>query len=263
MNRRQFITTGGSALAGMAYCGEEAPPQPSGVPLDLGPLGYDFDALEPFIDTETMKIHYTKHHASYVANLRCAMDSVHLEAASAISLLHTLDFLTPKGEPAALQLKQSFDRLPDDVKLAIRNNGGGHVNHTLFWRYMAPPGTVPKEPRGKLAEALQKTFGGLDSFKKAFSQAAMKHFGSGWAWLAYRKDAGLFVCTTPNQDNPMMKGIVPEAEYGRPILCLDLWEHAYYLKYQNRRADYIDAWWNLINWPRVERSFAIVTTTSA
>lgn len=237
--------------------------QRSGVPIDQEKLDYDFKALEPHIDALTMEIHYTKHHAAYVANLRKALDSVHLEAASVSSLLRTMDILTPQGEKAVLQLKQSMAGFPEDVKTAIRNNGGGHMNHTLFWRYMAPAGSGPASPQGKLAEALMSTFGGLDEFKKAFTEAAMKHFGSGWVWLTYGQDNKLFISTTANQDNPLMKGVVPDAEYGRPILCLDLWEHAYYLKYQNRRADYVAAWWNVVNWPRVERSYGIVTTTSA
>jgi Fe-Mn family superoxide dismutase len=261
MNRRKFLFTSGSALAATASSANVAP-QRSGVALDQEPLGYDFNALEPYIDALTMEIHYTKHHAAYVAKLHRALDSVNLEAASVISLLRTVDFLTPKGQRAVLHLRQKIDKLPDDVRLAIRDQGGGHMNHTLFWRYMAPPGNGPAGPQGKLVKALQTKFGGLDEFKNAFTDAAMKRFGSGWAWLSYRDDTGLFISTTPNQDNPVMKGIVPDEEYGRPVLCLDLWEHAYYLKYQNRRADYIAAWWNVVNWPRVEQSYEVVTTTS-
>jgi Fe-Mn family superoxide dismutase len=261
MNRRKFLSTSGSFLATATFPADAAP-QRSGVPLDQEPLAYDFKALEPHIDALTMEIHYTKHHAAYVANLHRALDSVNLEAASVTSLLRTVDFLTPKGQRSMLQLREKIDKLPDDVRLAIRNQGGGHMNHTLFWRYMAPPGTGPAGPQGGLAKAIQKKFGSLDEFKKSFTEAAIKRFGSGWAWLSYHTDAGLFISTTPNQDNPLMKGIVPDEEYGRPVLCLDLWEHAYYLKYQNRRADYIAAWWNVVNWTRVEQSYEVVTTTS-
>lgn len=235
--------------------------QRSGVPLGQEPLAYDFGALEPFIDGKTVELHYTKHHAAYVRELHRVLNSVHLEAASVSSLLKTVDFLTPKGHRSVLQLERGLPTLPDKVKLAIRNYGGGHMNHTLLWRYMVPKGTVPSEPQGKLAEAIQTTFGSFESFKKAFAAAAMKHFGSGWAWLSYEMPRGLFISTTPDQDCPLMKGIVPDHEYGRPILCVDLWEHAYYLQYQNRRADYIEAWWNVVNWPRVEKSYNIVTST--
>jgi Fe-Mn family superoxide dismutase len=261
MNRRHFLATGGAALAVSAYSQE--PVQRSGVSFDQEPLGYDFGALEPHVDARTMEIHYTKHHAAYVANLRKALDAVHIEAASVPSLLRTMEHLTPHGEKAALQLGHKVDKVPDEVRSAILNNAGGHMNHTLFWRYMAPAGSVPAAPQGEFAAALQAEFGGVDEFKKAFTQAAMSRFGSGWAWLSYRKDDGLFISTTANQENPLMHGIVPDNEYGRPILCLDLWEHAYYLKYQNRRADYVAAWWNVVNWPRVERSYTIVTTTDA
>lgn len=262
MHRRDFLATSGAALAASAFSAE-APPQRSGVPLEQEPLAYDFNALEPFIDAKTMEIHYTKHHAAYVANLRKALDAVHLEAASVSALIRTMDLLLPQGEKAVLQLKQGMQNLPDDFKDAVRNFGGGHMNHTIFWRFMAPAGSVPAEPQGQLADAIMTKFGDLDGFKKAFTEAALKQFGSGWAWLAYHEKNGLFISTTPNQDNPLMKNIVPDAEYGRPVLCLDLWEHAYYLKYQNRRADYIAAWWNVVNWPRVEKSYGIVTTTTS
>jgi Fe-Mn family superoxide dismutase len=261
MNRRHFLATGGAALAASAI--SQGPVQRSGVSIDQEPLGYAFGALEPHIDAATMEIHYMEHHATYVTELRQALDSVHVEAASVPSLLRTLEHLTPHGERAALQLGHRVDKVPDDVRIAITNNAGGHVNHTLFWRYMAPAGSVPAGPQGEFAAALRAEFGGLDEFKKAFTQAAMGRFGSGWVWLSYRKGHGLFISTTADQECPLMHGIVPDNEYGRPVLCLDLWEHAYYLKYQNRRADYIAAWWNVVNWPRVERSYSIVTTTDA
>ena len=260
MNRRHFLATGGAMLATSAFC-SEAVVQRSGVSLDQEPLGYDFGALEPFIDGKTMELHYTQHHAACVRELHRVLQAEHLEAASVTSLLKTVEFLPPHGQRSVLKLEGSMSKLPEKVKLAIRTSGGGHMNHTLFWRYMAPPGSVSPEPRGKLADAINAAFGSLAAFKKAFTEAAMKRFGSGWAWLSFRADCGLFISTTGDQDSPVMKGVVPDAEHGRPILCLDLWEHAYYLKYQYRRADYIEAWWNVVNWPRVERSYHIVTTT--
>jgi Fe-Mn family superoxide dismutase len=262
MNRRHFLSTSASALAVSAVSGE-VPVQRSGVPIDQEPLSYEFGALEPYIDAATMETHYSKCHAAYVADLRVALDSVNLQAATVTSLLRTMNHLTPQGGREGLTLGQRLDKVPEDVKLAILHNGGGHMNHTLFWRYMAPPGNRPQKPQGSLAEALQCKFGGIDEFKKAFAAAAMKHFGSGWVWLAYRKGAGLFISNTSNEDNPLMQGVVPDTECGRPILCLDLWEHAYYGKYQNRRAEYIAAWWNVVNWTRVEQSFTVVTTTNA
>lgn len=261
MNRRHFIIASGTALAAPAFSGEIATPR-IGVPLFQEPLEYDFKALEPQIDAVTMEIHYTKYHAAHVANLRDAIASVNLEAATVNSLLKTVDSLLPQGDDVMLQLGKGTAKLPEAVKTAIRNHGGGHMNHTHFWRYMAPAQDGSAAPAGKLAEAIRAKFGSLDEFKRAFADAAMKLFGSGWVWLSYRSDAGLFISTTPNQDNPLMKGIVPDSEFGRPVLCLDLWEHAYYLRYQNRRADYIAAWWNVVNWPRVERRYVVVTTTT-
>lgn len=227
-------------------------------------LAYNFTALEPYIDAQTMQIHYSVHHAGHVTSLRKALGSVHVEAASASSLVRTMDLLTSRGERTALQLGGDIENgMPDDVRAAIRRSSSAHMNHTLFWRYMAPRGSVPAQPRGKLATALRSEFGSFDQFRHAFAAAAMKRFGSGWAWLSYHKKNGLFISTTADEENPLMMDAVPESEFGRPILCLDLWEHAYYLKYQNRRADYIAAWWNVVNWPRVEQSFAVVTTTSA
>jgi superoxide dismutase, Fe-Mn family len=262
MNRRHFLSTAASTLAVSAASGE-LPVQRSGVPIDQEPLQYEFSALEPHIDAATMEMHYTKCHAGYVAQLHEALDSVNLEAATVTSLLRTMDHLTPQGKKAILQLGEQRDEVPEDVKLALLHNGGGHMNHTLFWRYMAPAGSGPQKPQGGLAEALQAKFGGVGEFKKAFTAAAMKHFGSGWVWLSYRKDAGLFISTTVDENNPLMHGVVPASEYGRPILCLDLWEHAYYGKYRNHRADYVAAWWNVVNWTRVEQSYTVVTTTNA
>jgi superoxide dismutase, Fe-Mn family len=195
----------------------------------LPPLPYDYTALEPHIDEQTMRIHHDKHHAAYVNNLNAAL------------------------EPhAALQSKSldeligHIDTLPDAVRTPVRNNGGGHHNHTLFWEIMAPGGA--KEPQGALAEAIAKTFGGLAQFKETFGKSCATRFGSGWAWLALKKDGSLEVYSTANQDSPVMEGKVP-------LLGCDVWEHAYYLKYQNRRPDYVTAWWNVVNWSEVGKRF--------
>ena len=196
----------------------------------LPPLPYAPDALEPHIDAPTMQIHHGKHHQAYVNNLNTAIDKAP-ELAS-----WSLD-----------DLCRNIDKVPEAVRTAVRNNGGGHWNHSLFWRLMhAHDGS---EPAGHLADAITKTFGGLAKFKEQFAAAGVGRFGSGWAWLVAAADGGLSIESTPNQDNPLMGG-------KRAILGVDVWEHAYYLKYQNRRPDYIAAWWNVVNWGEVATLYA-------
>jgi superoxide dismutase, Fe-Mn family len=182
-------------------------------------LGYAFDALEPHIDARTMEIHHDKHHAAYVTNLNAALEGTGLD-----------------DQPVE-QLIASLGQVPEDKRTAVRNNGGGHANHTLFWEIMAPGGAT--EPSGALAAAVD-AFGGLDALKAAVNDAGVKRFGSGWSWVV-RDGDGLSVTSTPNQDSPVMDG-------QGPVLGVDVWEHAYYLNYQNRRPDYLAAWWNVVNW---------------
>ncbi len=190
----------------------------------LAPLPYDFNALEPHIDEQTMRIHHGKHHQAYVDNLNKALEKhAALQTRSAEALIRDL---------AAV---------PEEIRTAVRNNGGGHVNHTMFWQVMGPNGGGA--PTGKVADAINGAFGSFDKFKEEFAKAAMGRFGSGWAWLV-EKDGRVSVESTPNQDNPMMDGKTP-------VFGIDVWEHAYYLKYQNRRADYVGAWWYTINWNAV------------
>jgi Fe-Mn family superoxide dismutase len=194
----------------------------------LPPLPYDFSALEPHIDTQTMQIHHGKHHQAYVNNLNAALEKhPALQSKSAEDLIRDL---------AAV---------PDDIRTAVRNNGGGHVNHTMFWSLMAP--NAGGAPTGALADAIAAAFGGFDAFKEQFAKVGIARFGSGWAWLI---DTGgkLSIESTANQDNPMMDG-------KRAILGIDVWEHAYYLKYQNRRPDYINAWWNVVSWAEVAKLY--------
>ena len=203
---------------------------------ELPNLPYAHDALEPHIDTRTMEIHHGKHHAAYVANLNNAIaGKADLEAKSAEDLIRDLG------------------AVPDDIRGAVRNNGGGHVNHSLFWTVMGP--NAGGAPSGDLAAAIDAAFGGFDAFKDEFKKAAMTRFGSGWAWLCVNGEGGLCVCSTPNQDNPIM-GEAAGCCGGTPILGLDVWEHAYYLNYQNRRPDYVDAFWNVVNWDAVAGRFA-------
>jgi len=194
----------------------------------LPDLKYDYNALEPYIDARTMEIHYTKHHAAYTNNLNKALEGSALEGKSIEDIFKVIS-----SAPAA-----------------VRNNGGGFYNHKLFWEVMGPNGSG--KPSGQLLEAINGAFGSFDDFKSQFSNAAATRFGSGWAWLVKTTDGKLVVTSTPNQDNPLMD--VAEVK-GTPILGLDVWEHAYYLKYQNRRPEYIEAFWNVINWNEVEKRY--------
>ena len=195
---------------------------------ELPPLPYPSDALEPHIDARTMEIHHDKHHQTYVTNLNNAIAGTDLESMSAEELIKNLD------------------RVPEDKRTAVRNNGGGHVNHTMFWQIMGPNGGGA--PSGALAEAIDRDLGGFDAMKEAVNKAGAGRFGSGWAWVVVQ-NGKLSVTSTPNQDNPLMDGS------GTPILGVDVWEHAYYLNYQNRRPDYLTAWWNTVNWSKVEELY--------
>ncbi len=195
---------------------------------ELPELTYEYDALEPHIDARTMEIHHSKHHQAYVNNVNAALEGTGLEGIEVCELCSRLD------------------ELPVEKQAAVRNNGGGHANHTFFWTVMGPNGGGL--PSGDLASAINSSFGDFDAFKDAFSKAAATRFGSGWAWLCRHDDGKLSVCSTANQDNPLMKDVPCN---GRPILGLDVWEHAYYLNYQNRRPDYIASFFNVINWDQV------------
>ncbi len=198
-------------------------------PFRLPDLPYPYDALEPHIDTLTMQIHHGKHHAAYVNNLNAAISKYPDWAAKSIE-----------------EIVRNIDQVPEPIRTTVRNNGGGHVNHTFFWEIMSPKGV--RQPRGELAKAIDKRFGSFAKFQEEFTRAAMGRFGSGWAWLSVDRNRQLVVESTPNQDTPLMEGRTP-------ILGLDVWEHAYYLKYQNRRADYVAAFYNVINWDRVSELY--------
>ena len=195
---------------------------------ELPKLPYDYDALEPHIDKETMTIHHTKHHNTYVTNLNNALEG-HDDLAS----------------KSVEELISDLDAVPESIRTAVRNNGGGHANHTLFWQILSPNGGG--EPTGSLLEAINNKFGSFEKFKEEFDAAAAGRFGSGWAWLVVNKGE-LEVTSTPNQDSPLMEGKTP-------ILGIDVWEHAYYLKYQNRRPEYIKAFWNVVNWDEVQKRY--------
>jgi Fe-Mn family superoxide dismutase len=193
------------------------------MPFELPPLPYAYDALEPHIDARTMEIHHTKHHQTYIDRANAALEG------------------TDWADRPVEEVLANLDQLPEDKRTPVRNNGGGHANHTLFWQIMGQDGGG--EPSGALGEAIASAFGDFESFKNEFSQAGINRFGSGWAWLV-NEGGTLSVTSTPNQDTPVMEGKTP-------ILGLDVWEHAYYLNYQNRRPDYVAAWWNVVNWDEV------------
>lgn len=198
---------------------------------ELPELKYAYDALEPSIDAKTMEIHHTKHHQAYITKVNAAIEGTQFEDLSIEELCNKIN------------------ELPENIKGAVRNNGGGHANHSLFWDILSSNESSPSD---ELQSAIDASFGNMDGFKEAFSNAAATRFGSGWAWLCKNSDSSLSVISTPNQDNPYM----PDVDGGKPILCLDVWEHAYYLNYQNRRPDYINAFFNIIDWNKVSSLYA-------
>ncbi len=199
--------------------------------FEVPPLPYDYNALEPTIDEETMHLHHDKHHQAYVTNANKALEG------------------TEWADKSVEEVLQNLQSIPDDKRNAVRNNAGGHYNHSLFWEWMSPDGGG--EPDGGLRAAIDSAFGSFDAFKDKLKAAGVGQFGSGWAWLVH-DGSGLAIVSTPNQDSPISDGRTP-------LLGVDVWEHAYYLKYQNRRPDYLDAWWNVVNWPKVAEGFAAVS----
>jgi len=197
--------------------------------FELPPLPYDYNALEPYIDEQTMRLHHDKHHQTYVANLNAALQN-------------NAEFASLSVE----DLVRRINEIPEASRTAVRNNGGGHVNHSMFWQIMKPNGGG--EPTGELASAIQQAFGSFDVFKTQFNDAGAKRFGSGWTWLVLDQSGKLAVTSTANQDSPLMEG-------SYPVMGNDVWEHAYYLKYQNRRPEYLNAWWNVVNWDEVARRY--------
>jgi Fe-Mn family superoxide dismutase len=197
--------------------------------FELPPLPYDYSALEPYIDEQTMHLHHDKHHQAYVTNLNNA-----LQGQSQFESLPIEELI------------RRINEVPESIRTAVRNNGGGHLNHSMFWQIMKPNGGG--EPTGPLASAVTSTFGSFDNFKTQFNDAGVKRFGSGWAWLVMDRAGALSVISTANQDSPLMDGMLP-------IMGNDVWEHAYYLKYQNRRPDYLAAWWNVVNWDEIARRY--------
>lgn len=201
--------------------------------FELSPLPYNYDALDPYIDAQTMQVHHDLHHQAYVNNLNAALEKY-----------PELQSKSPE------ELIKDLSNLPQDITGAVRNNGGGHVNHTMFWQIMAP--NAGGEPTGAVAQAISENFGDFESFKQKFNDAGTKQFGSGWVWLVRTTDGKIEITSSPNQDNPMSSG-------NFPIMGNDVWEHAYYLKYQNRRAEYLKQWWNVVNWDEVNNRLAMAS----
>jgi len=234
LDRRHFLQAAGLsfAAAGLgqltAGCVQAQTPPPPAGPYKLPPLGYAFDAVEPYIDARTMEIHHDKHHAAYVNNLNAAVAGTDL------------------GEMPVDELIANLDQVPSNIRTAVQNNGGGHANHSLFWQLLKKNGG---EPGAELAAAIDEQLGGYDKFKEELTKAALGRFGSGWAWLVVDENKNLVIESTANQDSPLMVGKTP-------ILGLDVWEHAYYLKYQNRRPEYVEAFFSVINWPKVDELYA-------
>lgn len=241
-SRRKFLT-GAAAVVAAAWAapvvgqqqttgtGSTGTDSSSGGPFKLPPLPYPYDALEPHIDVQTMRIHHDKHHAGYVAKLNKAVSGQQELGAKSVE-----------------DLLRDIDSVPESIRTDVKNNGGGHANHTMFWETMSPGGA--KNPSGELADAINSRFGSFDSFKKEFEEAGAKRFGSGWVWLVKPQgQSALDIISTANQDSPLLEG-------HQPIMGNDVWEHAYYLKYQNKRDDYLSAWWNVVNWDKVAERFA-------
>jgi superoxide dismutase, Fe-Mn family len=248
MYRRQFVQTLGiSAVVwsvgssfpftkAVAVTPAKASSQPKAGKgeFTIPPLTYDYKALEPHIDARTMRLHHDKHHAGYVKNLNAAVAKY------------------PNLQDKSVEyLVENLKKLPADIQKAVKNNGGGHINHTMYWKIMEPNGA--KKPTGKLAAAIDSSFGSFDKFKAQFEAAGTKHFGSGWVWLVLQ-NGKLQIVTTPNQDSPLMSGL-------SPVMGNDLWEHAYYLTYQNKRPDFLKAWWNVVNWTEVSKRYDKFLTT--
>jgi len=197
--------------------------------FELPPLPYDYNALEPYIDTQTMQLHHDKHHQAYVTNLNNALQGQDQFASMSVD-----------------DVMRNINQVPDNIRTAVRNNGGGHSNHSMFWQIMKPNGGGA--PTGALTSAINQAFGSFDQFKAAFNDAGVKRFGSGWAWLVLDQNGKLQVTSSANQDSPLMDGLFP-------VMGNDVWEHAYYLKYQNRRPEYLNAWWNVVNWDEIARRY--------
>jgi Fe-Mn family superoxide dismutase len=260
LNRRELIVSGIGALAAGVFGGEI--PRPRGVPLELEPLGFDYNALEPFLDAESLRYHHDVYHAECLRNLQKELNRVNFAVGNVAGIMPSMHRLRQPADDrhSVLTLGHTPGAIAEPLVQSIRKYGGAHVNHTSFWRSLAPAERSASGPKGRSARAIHEQFGGFDDFKRAFSAAALNHFGSGWAWLSHRYDGRLIITTTANEDNPLMDECIAWQDQGKPILCLDLWEHAYAGKYNHDRRKYVAAWWKCVNWDSVERSYGVATS---
>jgi len=269
--RRAFLlSTAAACFAAPAASARPKPPR-QGVPLHLEPMAYDYGALQPCFKAACLRRHYETHHAHLLRELSQALKEQDLTVGSVQCLLPGMERLArPSRQASSLPLGRPFrldlghptrPSLPDPLVRVIREAGGGHVNHTIFWRSMRPAGRGATEPHAELARAIREDFGSVRTFRRVFKEAALAHQGSGWAWLVYRQDRSLVVSTTANEDNPCMQDHVPWHQAGRPILALDLWEHSYCETHGDDRERYLDSWWKVVSWEYAARSYQIASAT--
>lgn len=269
MTRRGFLTTAAAAFCSAALGAPPPVTTPLGVPLRQEPLAFDFEQLEPFMKASTLRRHYHGYHAAYVRELEMALQAEEMAVGNVVSLMPGMErMIQPPRSDSRMPLGRLVSQglsfqpprtLSKETTQTIRRAGGGHINHTAFWRFLCPPDSGPSGPQGRAARAIQEDFGSVKAFRQVFKEVAMAHQGSGWAWLVYRPDGCLVCSTTANEDNPLMKDHIPWHQAGKPILSLDLWEHSYCEQYQEDREQYIDAWWKVVNWEFVNRAYSIVT----
>lgn len=271
LSRRELLATGLPAMLSAVFAVDNddhgKPPARLGVPLYQEPLAFDWNALEPYMDGKTLRTHFEDYHAKQLRDLQKTLDEIELAVSDVVSLMPSIRSLPqpPKTRQSLLQLSLASrapgssgpQLLPEDVQNRIRVFGGAHLNHTAFWRFLTPPDKSPTGPMGKAAKAIEDEFGTIQEFKNAFTEAAVNHDGPGWAWLVYRPDGKLVITTTRNEDNPLMKDFVAWQDHGRAVLLLDLWDHSYQARFKNNRRNYIDAWWNVVDWSFVSKAHAI------
>jgi Fe-Mn family superoxide dismutase len=270
VSRRGFLASAVASFAASAAGARNVPPR-QGVPLRQEPLAFGFSALQPCFSAASLRHHYESHHAEQLRELSQSLDEQRLAVACVASLMSGVDRLAkPSLQVSSLPLGRLVSQgvsnhppepLPPQMVRVIRQAGGGHLNHTVFWRCLCPSGSGPSGPRAELARAIREDFGSVSNFRRVFKEVALAHVGSGWAWLVYRQDRSLVVSTTPNEDNPLMKDHIPWHQAGRPILALDLWEHSYCETHAEDRERYIDTWWDVVNWNFVDRAYQIVSNT--
>jgi superoxide dismutase, Fe-Mn family len=258
MKRRAFITSASCAIAGQITAAEA--PNSRGVPLRLEPLRFEIHALEPYIAAQTLRHHRQIHHTDSLNRLRMALKEADITVGDVVSLMPSMRRLAQQSAPnSVVKLGMTPRTIPPNVVEAIRTHGGAHVNHTIFWRCLAPPSVAEPTVPNAIAAALERDFGGVAKFKAAFGKATTHLVGDGWAWLSLSRAGNLFISTTPASDNPLMEEFVPRKEQGKPLLCLDLWSHSYGDQYGEDRERYLSAWWQVLNWASADYSYRVAS----